>query len=52
MLAERADARAQKDWAKADAMRDLLASAGVQVKDGEWFELERWLEGDVPRVFA
>ena len=44
MLAERADARAQKDWAKADAMRDLLASAGVQVKGWrEWFELERWL---------
>ena len=34
VLAERADARAQKDWAKADAMRDLLASAGVQVKEG------------------
>lgn len=34
VLAERADARAQKDWVKADAMRDLLASAGVQVKDG------------------
>ena len=34
VLVERADARAQKDWAKADAMRDLLASAGVQVKDG------------------
>lgn len=34
VLAERADARARKDWAKADAMRDLLASAGVQVKDG------------------
>ena len=34
VLAERAGARAQKDWAKADAMRDLLASAGVQVKDG------------------
>ena len=34
VLAERADARAQKDWAKADAMRDLLVSAGVQVKDG------------------
>nr|WP_280927094.1 cysteine--tRNA ligase [Rothia mucilaginosa] len=33
VLEERADARAQKDWAKADAMRDLLASAGVQVKD-------------------
>lgn len=23
----------RKDWAKADAVRDLLASAGVQVKD-------------------
>lgn len=34
VLAERADARAQKDWAKADAMRNLLTSAGVQVKDG------------------
>lgn len=34
VLVERAEARAQKDWAKADAMRDLLASAGVQVKDG------------------
>ena len=34
VLAERADARAQKDWAKADAMRDLLTSAGIQVKDG------------------
>lgn len=34
VLAERAEARAQKDWAKADAMRDLLAFAGVQVKDG------------------
>ena len=34
VLAERADARAQKDWAKADAMRDLLTSAGVQVQAG------------------
>lgn len=34
ILAERADARAQKDWAKADAMRDLLFSAGVKVRDG------------------
>ena len=40
VLAERADARAQKDWAKADE--------GWR----EWFELERWLEGDVPRVCA
>lgn len=34
VLAARADARAQKDWAKADAMRDLLFSAGVKVRDG------------------
>ena len=34
VLAERADARARKDWAKADAMRDLLFSAGVKVRDG------------------
>lgn len=34
VLTERADARAQKDWAKADAMRDLLFSAGVKVRDG------------------
>ena len=34
VLAERADARAQKDWTKADAMRDLLFSAGVKVRDG------------------
>lgn len=34
ILAERADARAQKDWGKADAMRDLLFSAGVKVRDG------------------
>ena len=34
VLAERADARAQKDWAKADAMRDLLFSSGVKVRDG------------------
>lgn len=34
VLSERADARAQKDWAKADAMRDLLFSAGVKVRDG------------------
>lgn len=34
VLVERADARAQKDWAKADAMRDLLFSAGVKVRDG------------------
>jgi cysteinyl-tRNA synthetase len=33
LLAERAAARAAKDWARADALRDLLVAAGVQVTD-------------------
>jgi len=33
-LAERAEARAAKDWARADAIRDGLASAGIRVEDG------------------
>ncbi|MFP5368335.1 MAG: cysteine--tRNA ligase, partial [Actinomycetes bacterium] len=32
-LAERAAARAGKDWARADAIRDVLAGAGVVVED-------------------
>lgn len=32
-LAERAAARAAKDWAAADAVRDRLVAAGVQVED-------------------
>lgn len=32
-LQERIEARKQKDWAKADAIRDELQNAGVQIKD-------------------
>ena len=34
VLDERAEARAAKDWARADALRDRLAEAGVVVEDG------------------
>ncbi|MBT2513346.1 cysteine--tRNA ligase [Arthrobacter sp. ISL-30] len=33
-LAERAEARANKDWAASDAIRDSLAAAGIMVEDG------------------
>ena len=33
-LAARAQARASKDWAASDAIRDTLAAAGVVVEDG------------------
>ena len=33
-LAARAEARATKDWAASDAIRDTLAAAGVMVEDG------------------
>jgi cysteinyl-tRNA synthetase len=33
LLAERADARAAKDWARADAIRDQLKNAGIVVDD-------------------
>ena len=32
-LAERAEARARKDWAAADRVRDALAASGVVVED-------------------
>ena len=34
MLAQRAEAREAKDWARADQIRDALAAAGITVKDG------------------
>jgi cysteinyl-tRNA synthetase len=33
LLAARAEARAAKDWARADEVRDILTAAGVQVTD-------------------
>ena len=33
LLTQRAEARAAKDWARADALRDSLAAAGVVVED-------------------
>ena len=33
LLAERAAARASKDWGRADEVRDILNAAGVQVTD-------------------
>jgi cysteinyl-tRNA synthetase len=33
LLAERNEARARKDWARSDQLRDELASMGVIVKD-------------------
>lgn len=35
VLALRAQARAQKDWATSDQIRDALGSIGIQVKDGK-----------------
>jgi cysteinyl-tRNA synthetase len=34
LLTARNEARAARDWARADALRDQLAAAGVEVKDG------------------
>jgi cysteinyl-tRNA synthetase len=34
LLARRTAARAAKDWAASDQVRDELAALGVQVKDG------------------
>jgi cysteinyl-tRNA synthetase len=34
LLEERRQARADKDFAKADEIRDRLAEAGVQIEDG------------------
>ncbi|QPK94189.1 cysteine--tRNA ligase [Actinomyces sp. zg-332] len=34
VLEDRQQARAEKDWAKADSLRDLLVEAGIVVEDG------------------
>ncbi len=35
LIAERAEARAAKDWARGDEIRDKLASMGVALKDAK-----------------
>ncbi len=35
LVAQREDARAQKDWTRADTVRDELATLGVSIRDGE-----------------
>ncbi|APX31506.1 cysteine--tRNA ligase [Brachybacterium sp. P6-10-X1] len=43
-LTARAAARAQKDWARADALRDALSAAGIRIEDAQ--DGARWsLEG-------
>ena len=44
LLAEREDARARKDWAGADAARDRLLAAGVEIEDTP--AGPRWSLGD------
>jgi cysteinyl-tRNA synthetase len=49
LLAERAAARADKDWARADAIRDRIAAAGIAVEDtpdGPTWTLAEPVDGD------
>ena len=34
MVQERSEARARKDWAKADEIRDQLQDMGIELEDG------------------
>jgi cysteinyl-tRNA synthetase len=47
MIAQRADARAAKDWAAADRIRDAIAAAGIALEDGP--EGTHWSVADTPR---
>ena len=44
ILEQRAEARAEKNWARADALRDSLTAAGITVEDGA--EGARWKISD------
>ena len=35
VLEDRAQAKANKDWARSDAIRDRLNALGIRVKDGK-----------------
>jgi len=35
VIAERLAARAEKDWARSDRLRDALLRCGIEVKDGK-----------------
>jgi len=47
MIAQRADARAAKDWASADRIRDAIAAAGIALEDGP--DGTHWSVADTPR---
>ncbi len=48
MIAQRADARAAKDWAAADRIRDAIAAAGIALEDGP--DGTHWSVADAPRA--
>jgi cysteinyl-tRNA synthetase len=46
LLDERTNARAAKDWARADAIRDQIKAAGIEVEDTPAGPV--WTLGDRP----
>ena len=48
MIAQRADARAAKDWAAADRIRDAIAAAGIALEDGP--DGTHWSVADTTRT--
>ncbi|MDR7186935.1 cysteinyl-tRNA synthetase [Microbacterium trichothecenolyticum] len=47
MITQRAAARAEKDWAAADRIRDAIAAAGIALEDGP--DGTHWSVADAPR---
>lgn len=47
MITQRADARAAKDWAAADRIRDAIAAAGIALEDSP--DGTHWSVADAPR---